>query len=86
MKSIAVYTVSRLAVIAVLLVVGYAVGLRSYLLVFAAIVVSLPASYLLLRRQRDKVTGELARRGAERADRKASLRAQLRGGDDDDAR
>lgn len=82
MKSIAVYTLSRLAVIAVLLVVGYAVGLRSYLLVFAAVVLGLPISYLLLRRQRDKATGELARRAAKRSDRKASLRSQLRGDDD----
>jgi hypothetical protein len=74
-RPIAVYTAARLAVLVVLAAALYLLGLRGLLLIACAILLSMPASYLLLRRQLADVTEWLQQRRGERAD----LRSRLRG-------
>jgi antibiotic biosynthesis monooxygenase (ABM) superfamily enzyme len=61
-----VYTLLRLALFAVVLVVGYLVGLRSWLLLLVALVVAFAVSYLALPRQRDAAAVWLAERTQRR--------------------
>jgi len=74
--ALARYTLARLALFFIVLVVGYLVGLRTWLLLLVALMVSGVASYFLLNRQRDeasvgvydrvsKVTSKLEQRRAE---------------------
>jgi hypothetical protein len=76
------YTLYRFGVFVLVAAALYAVGFRAWLLVLAALVISAPISFLLLRRQREafarRVEGRVERRQAE----KARLRAALRGDDD----
>ena len=53
MKAFAVYTAGRLLVFVGMAAVLYLVGLRGFLLVAAALLLSLPASYVLLARRVD---------------------------------
>lgn len=75
------YTLARLGLMAATAGVLYLVGLRSWLLAFAALVVSLPLSWLVLRRQRQALGSYLASRSERRTAEKAELRAALRGDD-----
>lgn len=65
------YSLLRLAVLAAALGLGYLLGLRSWLLVLVAVVLSAAVSYLLLRRPRDAAVRALAagagRRGTHHA-------------------
>jgi hypothetical protein len=61
-----VYTLLRLGLFVALLVVGYLVGLRSWLLLLVALVVAFTVSYLALRRQRDAAAVWLAERSERR--------------------
>ena len=81
MKSVAVYTVGRFLVFAVLAGVLWLVGLRGFLLVFATLALSIPASYYFLQRQRNALAADVERTLADRRARKDALRAQLRGDD-----
>ena len=81
MKAFAVYTSGRVLVFAVLAGLLYLVGLRSYLLVAVAILLSLPVAYVVLARQREAFTTEVERRVESRRTRRTNLRAQLRGDD-----
>lgn len=76
------YTAARAGIFVVLLALFYAVGFRSWLLIFGALLISAPVSYFLLRSQRDafaqRVEGRVGKRKAE----KARLRAALAGDDD----
>ena len=82
MKAFAVYTAGRLLVFVGMAAVLYLVGLRGFLLVAAALLLSLPASYVLLARQRAAMTQEVEHGVAERRARREDLRARLRGDDD----
>jgi membrane protein implicated in regulation of membrane protease activity len=82
MKAFAVYTAGRLLVFVGLAALLYLVGLRGFLLVAAAIVLSLPVSYVLLARQRAAMTREVEQRVAGRKGRREDLRARLRGDDE----
>lgn len=60
-----VYTLLRLGLLGVALLLGYVLGLRSWLLVVVAVVVAALVSYLALPRQRAAAAAVLAaRRGA----------------------
>lgn len=83
MKSVALYTAGRFAIFAVLAAVLWLFGLRGFLLVFVTLLLSIPASYYLLARQRDALAADVERSLAGRRSRKDELRSQLRG---DDAR
>lgn len=82
MKSTAVYTAGRVLVFAVLAALCWLVGLRGFLLVVAALVLSIPVSWFLLARQREAMAADVERRVTERQSRRADLRSQLRGDDD----
>ena len=82
MKSVAVYTVGRFLVFAVLAGVLWLVGLRGFLLVFATLLLSIPASYYFLARQREALATDVDRALSDRRSRKQNLRAQLRGDDE----
>ncbi len=82
MRAFLTYTVARLAVFAVVATVLYFVGLRSFVLVALALLVSLPLSYVLLRRQREALSTEVERRVDGRRQRRTELRDQLRGDGD----
>lgn len=82
MRSAAVYTAGRVLVFAVLAGIAWLVGLRGFLLVVVALVLSIPASWYLLARQRNAMAADLERRVTERQSRRSELRSQLRGDDD----
>jgi len=81
-KSAAVYTAARVLIFLVLAGLGWLAGLRGFLLVFVALLVSVPLSYYFLARQRDAFAADVERRGNERRARRENLRSQLRGDDD----
>jgi hypothetical protein len=60
----------------------YVAGLRGFLLVLAALLVSLPVSYVLLARVRADFAVDVERRLAERRARREDLRSRLRGDDE----
>lgn len=82
MKSTAVYTAGRVLVFAALAALCWLVGLRGFLLVVVALVLSIPVSWFLLARQREAMAADVERRVTERQSRRADLRSQLRGDDD----
>lgn len=69
------YVLGRFAIFAVLLGALWLVGLGGLTGAALALVLSVPISYLLLRRQRDEVTAALQRR----SEAKAEFRSRLRG-------
>lgn len=82
MKSAALYTAGRVLVFAVLAGLLFLVGFRGFLLVVTALVLSIPASWILLARQRAAMAADVERRVTDRRGRKAALRSQLRGDDE----
>lgn len=82
MKSVAVYTAGRVLVFGVLVALAWLVGLRGFLLVAVALLLSVPVSWFLLARQREALAADVERRITERQARRTDLRAQLRGDDD----
>lgn len=82
MKSAAVYTAARALIVLVLAGLGWLAGLRGFLLVFVALLVSVPLSYYFLARQREAFAADVERRVTARRARRADLRSQLR--DDDE--
>jgi hypothetical protein len=81
-KSAAIYTAGRIVVFAVLAGLLWLVGLRGFLLVFAALLVSIPVSYFFLARQRNALAADVERKVSDRQARRQDLRSQLRGDDD----
>jgi ABC-type spermidine/putrescine transport system permease subunit II len=69
------YSIGRLFVFLVVAAVLALLGLRSWLLVLAALLVSMPLSYVVLRGQRAAFARQLERRARERRE----LRAKLQG-------
>lgn len=82
MKSAAIYTAGRIVVFAVLAGLLWLAGLRGFLLVFAALLVSIPVSYFFLARQRNALAADVERKVTTRQSRRQNLRSQLRGDDD----
>ncbi|MFF4774552.1 DUF4229 domain-containing protein [Microtetraspora fusca] len=62
MRPVVVYTLSRLGLFAVALAVLYLLGLRTFWLLIAAFLVSGLASYVLLSKQRDAVSAQMAQK------------------------
>ncbi|MDP9240025.1 MAG: DUF4229 domain-containing protein [Actinomycetota bacterium] len=75
MKAVVVYSLGRAAIFLATAGVLALVGLRSWLLVLAALVVSMPLSYFALRGPRMAFAAQLERRAHERRE----LRAKLQG-------
>ncbi len=69
------YTLARIAVFFAIGAVLWLFGFRSWALAFVALLLSLPVSLLLLRKQRTAFAEDLERRARERRE----LRAKLRG-------
>ncbi len=82
MKSAAVYTAARVLIFLVLAGLGWLAGLRGFLLIFVALLVSVPLSYFFLARQRDAFAADVERRVNDRRTKREHLRSQLRGDDD----
>lgn len=76
-----VYTLGRLACFVGVAAVLYLVGFRSWVLVLAALVLSMPLSFVLLRSQRTAFAATLERRAGRRRLERQQLRATLRGED-----
>ncbi|HEY9392037.1 MAG TPA: DUF4229 domain-containing protein [Mycobacteriales bacterium] len=74
-----IYTGYRLAIFVVLTGLLWLLGLNGLLLVLAALVLSLPASYLLLGRQRAELSRQIELRMEQRQARREAFRARLRG-------
>lgn len=87
MRTTLAYTSARILLLVVALVLLYLVGARGLLLIALACVVSGIASFVLLSRQRDVMSGALMARLRTRRGRMAGFRARLEDGtraEDDD--
>ena len=82
MRAFAVYSAGRVLVFAGVAALLYVAGLRGFLLVLAALLVSLPVSYVVLARIRADFAADVERRVAERRARREDLRSRLRGDDE----
>jgi uncharacterized protein (DUF58 family) len=81
MRTVFAYTTARILLFVVAMFLLYLTGARSFLLLALAFLVSALASYVLLSRQRDRISGVLARRvGPGRPRRTGGLRARLEEG------
>ena len=74
-KAVVIYTAARIAIFAVLLALLWAVDLGSFPGILFALLLSMPAAYFLLGKQR----ADLAAAISKRREDKAALRARLRG-------
>lgn len=74
-KALAVYGLLRLLLLVALVAACWAVGLQGFPGLLLALALSVPASYLLLQRQREGLTAALA----TRAERRAQFRARMSG-------
>jgi hypothetical protein len=81
-KAFGVYTVGRLLVFVGAGAVLYLVGLRGFVLVLVALLLSMPLSYLLLAPARAAFVADVERRLAQRRARREDLRTRLRGDDE----
>jgi hypothetical protein len=75
------YTAGRVALFFTVAALLYLVGFRTYALLLLALVISMPLSYVLLRRQRVAFGEQVERRVDRRRAEKEKLRAALRGDD-----
>jgi hypothetical protein len=76
---VVMYTVGRLGIFAVLTLVLWLVGLDFWSGLLFGLLLSMPASYLLLRPSRERLTEGLAARSLARRAAKEELRARLSG-------
>jgi hypothetical protein len=81
-KSAAIYTAARVLIFLVLAGLGWLAGLRGFLLVFAALLLSIPISFYFLARQRAAFAADVERKVTDRRSRHDDLRSQLRGDDE----
>lgn len=79
-RALLIYTAARIAIFAVLLALLWALGLGSFPGILFALLLSMPASFFLLGKQRADLTAAVVKR--QRA--KTGLRARLRGDSDSD--
>jgi Flp pilus assembly protein TadB len=77
--TIALYTVARIALVAVIAAVLAAVGVPVLLAILVALVVALPLSMLVFRGLRGRLDRALAAARERRGTERAALRAGLRG-------
>jgi len=70
------YSVLRILLFAVVLLIGYAVGMREFLLIVFALVVSAVLSYLLLGGPRQALVERLQQRTERRHERAVQKQAQ----------
>jgi peptidoglycan/LPS O-acetylase OafA/YrhL len=80
---LALYSLGRFAVFAAIFAAVWFAGLGGLPALLWALVLSIPASYLLLRPVRDRLTEALAARSVARKAAKEAFRARLSGTDDD---
>ena len=80
MRTTLAYTSARIVLLVVSLFLLYLAGARGLLLLALAFVVSGIASFVLLSRQRDVMSGALMARLKHRRDRTASFRTRLEEG------
>jgi hypothetical protein len=80
MRATLAYTTARILLFVVSVILLYLVGARSVLLLALALVVSGIASYVLLSRQRDRMSGALIGRLKTGRQRASGLRARLEEG------
>ncbi len=78
-RDLALYSLARLAMVAVLTVPLVLAGIPLLVSVLLALVVALPLSLVLLRPLRLRVAAGMSAAGARRRAERARLRAQLRG-------
>jgi hypothetical protein len=76
-----IYTTGRLVLFLAVAVVFFALGLRRFALVLAALLVSVPLSYVLLKPIRLKWSAEIDKSLRHRRESKQKLRSALRGDD-----
>jgi hypothetical protein len=81
-SAFAVYTAGRVLVFVGVAALLFATGLRGFVLVLTALLVSLPVSYVVLARPRAHLAADVERRLAERRARREDLRSRLRGDDE----
>ncbi len=74
-KAVAVYTIGRIAIFAILLALLWAAELGSFPGILFALLLSMPAAYFLLGKQRE----DLAAAAIERREARVKLRERLRG-------
>jgi hypothetical protein len=87
MRTTLAYTSARILLLVVSLILLYVIGARGLLLLALACLVSGIASFVLLSRQRDRMSGALMARIKSRPGRVAGFRARLDEGaraEDDD--
>jgi hypothetical protein len=87
MRTTLAYTSARILLLVVAMILLYLVGARGILLLALAFVVSGIASFVLLSRQRDVMSGVLTGRLGNRRTRTAGVRSRLEEGarsEDDD--
>ncbi|MCO7197191.1 DUF4229 domain-containing protein, partial [Pseudonocardia sp. McavD-2-B] len=77
--TVALYTLARLGLLAVLTVVLALIGVPWLVALLVALVVALPLSMVLFRGLRERLDRAIAASTARRSSERASLRAQLRG-------
>lgn len=82
MRSAAVYTAGRVLVFVVLAGLCWLVGLRGFLLVIVALLLSIPVSYFALARQRNALAADVERKVTDRRTKHDDFRSQLRGDDE----
>ena len=80
---LALYTVGRLLITAALVAVIWVAGLPGFPALLFGLLLSIPASHLLLRGVRDRLTEAIAARSIARRAAKEDLRARLSGDEDD---
>ncbi len=80
MRATLAYTTARILLFVVSMILLYLVGARSLLLVALALLVSGIASFVLLSKQRDKMSGALIGRLRNGRERAAGFRARLEEG------
>ena len=80
MRATFAYTTARILLFVVAMILLYLVGARSLLLVALALLVSGIASFVLLSKQRDRMSGALIGRLRNGRERAAGLRGRLEEG------
>ena len=75
------YTVGRLGIAALLVLLLWLAGLGSFPGLLFGLLLSMPVSYVLLRRARERLTEALAARSLARRAAKEELRTRLSGSD-----
>jgi membrane protein implicated in regulation of membrane protease activity len=81
MPWLVMYTVGRFGIAALLVLLLWLVGLGSFPGLLFGLLLSMPVSYVLLRRSRERLTEALAARSAARRAAKEDLRTRLSGTD-----